>query len=152
MSLNVIELTPSGTPILIETEKLQFTQHGVTLELASGNGYPGQGFSTASASGTLFLTNRRVIYLPSQAQPLFKSLNVPLPNMDHTKLVQPWFSANKFECVVAPVPHGGLTLPANVTWVFKEGGAFEFDVLYKQLSTREQNDSAFEEELLPAYQ
>ncbi|KAJ3216505.1 hypothetical protein HDU67_009372 [Dinochytrium kinnereticum] len=98
--------------------------------------------------------NRRVIYVPPKPQAFFDTLTVPLPNLQQGKLVQPWFGANRYEAVCLPVPNGGLPLPGSVTWTFKEGGAFEFSTIFRQLSERIDDPSTYhpsEEDFLPEY-
>ena len=81
MSLNGAQLTPSKTPILVQGEKLFLTQSGVRMDYESGEGYPGQGNNYFIQSGTLFLTNIRVVYVHHGDNMFLGNLNVPLENL-----------------------------------------------------------------------
>ncbi|KAJ3330204.1 hypothetical protein HDU76_006221 [Blyttiomyces sp. JEL0837] len=150
MSLNAATFDAASNPILIPGEKVFNRQGAVQMEYVSGSGYPGEGFNAASQNGMLYLTNRRIIYVPSPLQIRFASLTIPLPNLIEGKLVQPWFAANRYEGKCIPVPNGGLTIAGQVRWIFKEGGAFEFSSIFAQLRSR-LADEHEEEERLPTY-
>ncbi|TPX63983.1 hypothetical protein SpCBS45565_g06225 [Spizellomyces sp. 'palustris'] len=151
MSLNGAQLDAENKPILVSGEKIFLNQDGVRLEYESGNGYPGQGNNFYSQKGTLFLTNRRVIYVARPHMDFFRNLNVPLTNLRNGKLIQPWFDANRYEATVEPVPNGGLNLVGQVKFTFKEGGGFEFSSMSMQLRSRLTGETLPHEEALPLY-
>ncbi|RKP24268.1 hypothetical protein SYNPS1DRAFT_17457, partial [Syncephalis pseudoplumigaleata] len=75
-----------------------------------------------AAAGHIYLTNQRIIYLPTPSLMGFQSLAMPLLHINQGKLTQPWFNANYFSCLVEPVYHGGLPAPSQVKLYFNEGG------------------------------
>ncbi|KAI8846094.1 hypothetical protein BC829DRAFT_399222 [Chytridium lagenaria] len=150
----IFDILKTWEPVLIQGERTFFTQDGVMMDYLSGNGYPGQGHHYYCVKGKLYLTNRRVIYVPPKPQAFFDTLTVPLPNLQEGKLVQPWFGANRYEGVCVPVPNGGLPVAGTVTWTFKEGGAFEFSTFHRQLTSRIEGTAPYqqsEDDFLPAY-
>ncbi|KAJ3111412.1 hypothetical protein HDU96_005738 [Phlyctochytrium bullatum] len=153
MSINAAQLTDEREPIYIAGERSFLVQDGVVMDYLTGNGYPGQGHHYFSPKGKIFLTNRRVIYVPPRPQAFFDTLTIPLPNLQEGKLIQPWWGANRYEAVCVPVPNGGLPLPGSVTWTFKEGGAFEFSTMFRQLKSRldEVVYQQSEDDFLPEY-
>ncbi|KAI8813144.1 hypothetical protein BJ742DRAFT_660842, partial [Cladochytrium replicatum] len=138
MSINGAMLNADGSPILISGEKLFYSTTGVRLELESGSGYPGSSnnLSLNFKTGSIVVTNLRIIYVPLAPMPSFKNLNIPLEHLRGGKLVQPWFDANRYEATVLPVPFGGLNEQAQVKFSFKDGGGFEFSSIYEQLRSR----------------
>ncbi|KAF9932124.1 hypothetical protein BGZ67_004891 [Mortierella alpina] len=138
MSVNWVMLTPDGKDIVpLESETVFFRESGVRFELDSSNGgYPGAGASYASKSGTVLLTNQRVVYLCAAPTQFFSSASLPIKNIQDSKLVQPWFSAATFKAVVMPVPGGGLSQPARLSITFSTGSIHEFDVQYRSLRER----------------
>ncbi|KAI1320011.1 hypothetical protein EDD11_002342 [Mortierella claussenii] len=123
MSVNWVMLTSDGKNIVpLEHETIFFQEQGVRFELDSSNGgYPGAGVSYASKSGTLLLTNQRIVYLCAAPTRFFSSASLPINKIEDSKLVQPWFSAPAFKAVVIPVPGGGLTQPAQLSITFTSG-------------------------------
>ncbi|KAJ3147799.1 hypothetical protein HDU89_005158 [Geranomyces variabilis] len=152
MSLNGAIVNQDGTPVLVAGEKLFLNQPGVLMEYESGNGYPGQGNNFYSPRGTLFLTNRRVIYLAEDQRSYCRSLMFPLQNLTGGTLTQPWFTANTYTATVQPVPNGGLSMEGTVKFSFKSGGGFEFSSMFMQLRSRQGDDPGVGEEALPLYE
>ncbi len=151
MSLNGAVLDEDNKPNLAQGEKLFFVQDDVDLEYESGTGYPGQGHNYHCTKGCLYLSNIRVIYVPVGYQ-FFKNLNIPLPNLKHGKLIQPWWDANRYEGIVEPVPNGGLRLEGSLKFIFRSGGGFEFSSIFLQLRARISDSDAIHEEPLPLYE
>ncbi|ORY14615.1 WW-domain ligand protein-domain-containing protein [Clohesyomyces aquaticus] len=90
-------------------------------------------------SGVVYLTNRRVIYLPVTPTPELQSFAVPILNVADSRVTAPWFGANKWEAVIQPVFGGGI--PAHhaeleLTMEFREGGAFDFATTFERLKDR----------------
>ncbi len=165
MSLNGAELLISGSsgetpsPVLVQGEKLFIEQVGVSMDYSSGNGYPGQGNSYFIQTGSMFLTNIRVIYIAKPVQNIpptvfsFTNLNMPLHNVQDPQLAQPWFSCNRIDAIIIPVPNGGLTMNGKAKFHFNEGGAFEFLSTLKHLQMRLEmaNSGQPLEDQLPLY-
>ncbi|GJJ71210.1 hypothetical protein EMPS_03560 [Entomortierella parvispora] len=156
MSVNWVMLTADGKDIVpLENETTFYRQDGVRFELDSSNGgYPGAGSSYNSKSGTLLLTNQRVVYLCEQPNRHFTSASLPISNIQDSKLVQPWFSPSVFKSIVMPVAGGGLSQPARLAITFTSGSIHEFDSQYRSLRERRQElDGAAPQHLeqLPVY-
>ncbi|KAF9206066.1 hypothetical protein BGZ49_003099 [Haplosporangium sp. Z 27] len=159
MSVNWVLLTSDGKDIVpLENEVIFFREQGVRLELdCSNGGYPGAGVSYASKSGTLLLTNQRIVYLCADPTSHFATASLPISNIHDSKLVQSWFSAPVFKGVVMPIPRGGLSQPARLAITFPPKSSqtiHEFDVQYRSLRERlQESDGAAPQHLeqLPVY-
>ncbi|KAF9103586.1 hypothetical protein BGX27_010506 [Mortierella sp. AM989] len=159
MSVNWVLLTPDGKDIVpLENETIFFREQGVRIELdCSNGGYPGAGALYASKSGTLLLTNQRIVYLCAEPTTFFASASIPMSNIHDAKLVQSWFSAPVFKAVAMPVPGGGLSQPARLSITFSSKSTqtiHEFDVQYRSLRERiQESDGAAPQHLeqLPMY-
>ncbi|KAF9921861.1 hypothetical protein FBU30_008081 [Linnemannia zychae] len=138
MSINWVMLTTDGKDIVpLQNEKIFFRQDGVRFELDSSNGgYPGAGNTYSAKSGTLFLTNQRIVYLSATPNSYFATASLPIDKVQDSKLVQPWFSSATFKAVVMPVPGGGMTQPARLAISFSNGDIHEFELQYRSLRER----------------
>ncbi|KAK3841395.1 MAG: hypothetical protein J3R72DRAFT_445375 [Linnemannia gamsii] len=156
MSINWVMLTADGKDIVpLQNETIFFREHGVRFELDSSNGgYPGAGSSYSAKSGTLLLTNQRIVFISATPNAYFTSASLPIDKVQDSKLVQPWFSAATFKAVVMPVPGGGMTQPARLAISFTSGSINEFESQYRSLRERLQElDGAAPDHLeqLPMY-
>ncbi|KFA63581.1 hypothetical protein S40285_04131 [Stachybotrys chlorohalonatus IBT 40285] len=95
-------------------------------------------FSRKSDRGTLFLTNKRVIYLPAKptAEPKFESFSAPiLKFQDSTTSSSMWWGwVWKSDCI--PVSGGGIPpdIPRiEVKFTFSDGGMTDFNEAYIRL-------------------
>lgn len=136
-------LSPSNpttfTPL--PNEQTLFTSPPRTaLSLQSHNKFPGrEPFHVTSSAGLLYLTNRRVIYLPATATSQLQSFAVPILNTHDTHVVAPWIGPNVWTTLVQPVQGGGIpahhpALELKIT--FKEGGAYDFHSRYETVKER----------------
>ncbi|KAF2678273.1 hypothetical protein K458DRAFT_317443 [Lentithecium fluviatile CBS 122367] len=111
-----------------------------TLSIQTPNRQPpSEAYSKQCKSGVVYLTNRRVIYLPVSPTADLQSFAVPILNVTDTRVTAPWFGANKWEAVIQPVYGGGI--PAQhaeleLVMEFKEGGAFDFASTFERLKER----------------
>ncbi|KAK3833534.1 MAG: hypothetical protein JOS17DRAFT_740821 [Linnemannia elongata] len=156
MSINWVMLTADGKDIVpLQNETVFFREHGVRFELDSSNGgYPGAGSSYSAKSGTLLLTNQRIVFISATPTSYFTTASLPIDKVQDSKLVQPWFSAATFKAVVMPVPGGGMTQPARLAISFTSGSIHEFEAQYRSLRERLQElDGAAPDHLeqLPMY-
>jgi len=80
-------------------------------------------FNYSSKSGTIMLTNQRIVYLCASPTSFFSSASLPVNNVQDSKLVHSWFSLSPpvFKAVVMPVPGGGLSQPARLSISFTTG-------------------------------
>ncbi|KAG0312847.1 hypothetical protein BGZ97_010784 [Linnemannia gamsii] len=138
MSINWVMLTADGKDIVpLQNETVFFREHGVRFELDSSNGgYPGAGSSYSAKSGTLLLTNQRIVFISATPTPYFTTASLPIDKVQDSKLVQPWFSAATFKAVVTPVPGGGMSQPARLAISFTSGSIHEFESQYRSLRER----------------
>ncbi|KAF1930032.1 uncharacterized protein M421DRAFT_383306 [Didymella exigua CBS 183.55] len=141
MSVNWVMISTDGgyTPLPGETTLYQSPQR-TTLSLQSSHRLPpAEAYSQQCKNGVVYLTNRRMIYLPVTPTPTFRSFAVPILNVADSRVTAPWFGANKWEALVHPVTGGGIP-PAHAeldcTIEFKEGGAFDFHNTFERLRER----------------
>lgn len=129
-----------------------------SLTLSSLNPFPGaQPFSLGPTTGTFYLTNQRILFLPtstttnlpqqqeasqqhSDSSSVFQSFAAPLPNLENSRLSIPWMGPNIWTVLVTPVAEGGLhttgheRLELKIT--FKDGGAADFQPRYERIRER----------------
>jgi len=141
MSVNWVMIAENGgyTPLPGETTLFQSPQR-TTLSLQSSHGLPpSQAYSQQCKSGVVYLTNRRIIYLPVTPTPTFQSFAVPILNVADSRVTAPWFGANKWEAVIHPVTGGGIPphhSELDCVMEFKDGGAFDFHNTFERLKER----------------
>ncbi|KAF1911130.1 WW-domain ligand protein-domain-containing protein [Ampelomyces quisqualis] len=100
---------------------------------------PSESYSQQCKSGVVYLTNRRIIYLPVSPTPALQSFAVPILNIADSRVTAPWFGANKWEALVQPVLGGGIPsqhAELDMVMEFKEGGAFDFASIFERLKER----------------
>lgn len=110
-----------------------------SLSLTSPRAYPGNDpFSLQCESGTLYLTNQRLLYLPAKPTTDFKSFSASLLNLHDTHVHLPWFGPNGWVALVQPVAGGNI--PQNhhieLKLIFKDGGAPEFHMNFERIKER----------------
>ncbi|KAI9475041.1 hypothetical protein LPJ78_002883 [Coemansia sp. RSA 989] len=164
MALNAVMLE-LGTrhPVPLPDENFLYHNSGVKLELKSGDGYPGDAISFTSSSGTAFISNQRIVYLPvttthensmdNSVPSVVNSFTVPHTNLKDIRFVSPIFNSNRFEAIVTPVDGGNIPSHAKLMLSFKEGGCFDFTTIARKMSERIQETGTIPpfEEALPAY-
>ncbi|CAN9131113.1 unnamed protein product [Alternaria sp. RS040] len=111
-----------------------------TLSLqTSHRNHPSESYSQQCKSGVVYLTNRRIIYLPVTPTPQLQSFAVPILNVTDSRVTAPWFGANKWEAIIQPVQGGGIPpqhAELDLVMEFKEGGAFDFASIFERLKER----------------
>lgn len=131
MSVNWVMLAENGgyTPLPGE-QTLYQSPPRTTLSLqTSHRNHPSESYSQQCKSGVVYLTNRRMIYLPVTPTPQLQSFAVPILNVTDSRVTAPWFGANKWEAIIQPVQGGGIPpqhAELDLVMEFKEGGAFDF--------------------------
>ncbi|KAJ4336756.1 hypothetical protein N0V87_005148 [Didymella glomerata] len=127
------------TPLPGETTLYQSPQR-TTLSLQSSHRLPpAEAYSQQCKNGVVYLTNRRIIYLPVTPTSTFQSFAVPILNVADSRVTAPWFGANKWEALIHPVVGGGIPpshSELDCTIEFKEGGAFDFHNTFERLKER----------------
>ncbi|EEB05168.1 WW domain binding protein-2 [Schizosaccharomyces japonicus yFS275] len=122
-------------PYLLEEEFILKTYGEIALSLLC---VPPSNKSWTSTSGKLYLTNKRLIYVPTTSTDDFKSFQTPICNLKDTKLNQPFFGANYYSGLVVPVQNGGIPSDAEMRLQFNEGGIFDFVESLQRLIQRYQ--------------
>ncbi|KAF1845468.1 uncharacterized protein K460DRAFT_281800 [Cucurbitaria berberidis CBS 394.84] len=111
-----------------------------TLSLQTSHRHsPSESYSQQCKSGVVYLTNRRMIYLPVSPTPNLQSFAVPILNVTDSRVTAPWFGANKWEAMIQPVQGGGIPTQhteLDLVMEFKEGGAFDFASIFERLKER----------------
>jgi hypothetical protein len=73
---------------------------------------------------------------------LLKNMEIPLENLTYVtnihgdregQLFQPWFDVERYEGIIVPQSHGGLTTMGAVKWFFPNKDGFEFSSIFLQL-------------------
>lgn len=111
-----------------------------SIEISSTTGIPNtQPFSIKCDAGTAYITNQRLVYLPTKTSSDFKSFSSPILNLQDTHIHAPFFGANYWVGLCKPVPGGGVPPPhpmVEVKLTFREGGAFQFHSIFEQIKER----------------
>jgi hypothetical protein len=97
-------------------------------------------FSLTHPSGRLFLTNRRLIYLPDKPTERFQSFAAPILSLHDSHVTAPFFGPNAWLALLQPVADGGIPMPSGgvveLKFTFKDGGAFDFHSSYDRVRER----------------
>lgn len=141
MSVNWVMLAESGgyTPLPGEQTLYQSPPRTALSLQTSHRHTPAESYSQQCKSGVVYLTNRRLIYLPITPTPTLQSFAVPILNVTDSRVTAPWFGANKWEAIVQPVAGGGIPpqhAELDLVMEFKEGGAFDFASTFERLKER----------------
>ncbi|KAJ2746454.1 hypothetical protein GGH94_001248 [Coemansia aciculifera] len=163
MALNVVMLE-RGTryPVPLPNENFLYHCSGVKFELKLGDGYPGNSNAHKSPSGTAFVSNQRIVFLPkttthenSTNTDAVNSFTIPHANLRDSKFVQPLFGANRFEAQTVPLTGGQGNIPPHAALIlsFNEGGGFDFAGIARKIAERMSETGTIppHEEELPGY-
>lgn len=112
----------------------------IALAIISPTHYPGRQqkpFSLSSSSGVVYLTNRRIIYIPDKQTEQLQSFAAPLLNIHDSHVTAPFFGPNVWIAALQPVRGGGIDAPGvELKFTFKEGGAFDFQSKFERVKER----------------
>jgi hypothetical protein len=101
-----------------------------TLTLQTPNTYPGkEPFALNSNGGIAYLTNQRVVYLPTASSPRLQSFAAPILNLQDTHVSAPFFGPNVWTGILIPVAGGGIPPQhpyVEIKMTFRDGGAYDF--------------------------
>ncbi|GAM83899.1 hypothetical protein ANO11243_018890 [Dothideomycetidae sp. 11243] len=126
------------TPLPSETT-LYTSPARTSFSIASLGKFPAQQpFSLSASSGTLYLTTKRIIYLPATPSPLLQSFASPLLNLQDSHVTAPWIGPNVWTALARPVQGGNLQHhPAvEIKFTFRDGGAYDFQSRYERVRER----------------
>lgn len=134
--------TPPYTPLSNE-QTLLTSSPRVGFNLSTPSHFPGkqqQPYSLSSGSGLLYLTNRRIIFIPDKSTKDFQSFAAPILSLHDSHVAAPWFGPNVWTALLQPTQGGGIPTPAGgvveIKLTFKEGGAFDFHTAYERVRER----------------
>jgi len=131
--------TEGFTPLPGE-QRLYTSPARTALTIQSVNKFPGrQPFTVQSSAGTAYLTNRRIVYLPTISTPSLQSFTAPILNLHDTHVAAPFFGPNVWTSIVQSVPGGNIPPehPAvELKMTFKDGGAFDFHSTFERIKER----------------
>ncbi|EON66806.1 hypothetical protein W97_06208 [Coniosporium apollinis CBS 100218] len=135
-----VMLSEDGFTPLPGESTLYKSPNRTTLSLQSLNKFPGkEPFSIYSGAGNVYLTNRRMVYLPATQTPQLQSFAAPILNLHDTHVTAPFFGPNVWTALLQPVQGGGIP-PAHAAielkMTFKDGGAFDFHNIYERIKER----------------
>ncbi|SZF00747.1 unnamed protein product [Blumeria hordei] len=142
MSLNWVMTTPQDPGFIrLPNEHILYKSPSRTsIDISSTTEIPSaQPFSIKCDSGTVYITNQRLVYLPTKPSSDLKSFSSPILNLQDTYVHAPFFGANYWVGLCKPVPGGGVPPPhpvVDVKLTFREGGAFQFHSIFEQIKER----------------
>jgi len=91
-------------------------------------------------SGVVYLTNRRVIYIPEKPTDKLRSFAAPILNIHDSHVTAPFFGPNVWQALLQPVHGGGVPTPTGgvveLKLTFKDGGAFDFHTHFERVKER----------------
>jgi len=134
--------SPGGDGFVkLPNERILFTSPSRTsLQISTPNTFPGaQPFTCKSDSGVVYVTNQRIVYLPSNPTSELQSFSSPILNLQDTYVRAPFFGANYWTGLCKPVADGGIPVThtaIELRLTFKDGGAFDFHTIFEQIKER----------------
>jgi len=91
-------------------------------------------------SGVLYLTNRRILYIPDKSTDKLQSFAAPILNLHDSHVTAPFFGPNVWLALLQPTQGGGIPIPGGgvveIKLTFKDGGAFDFHTKFEQVKER----------------
>ncbi|KAL4976654.1 hypothetical protein BDW66DRAFT_159475 [Aspergillus desertorum] len=141
MSINWVMLDERRGFVHLPNERLLYTSHPRTsFALQPLPSYSGKDkLFLQSSAGRIYLTNQRVVYIPTQSSDELESFSAPLLNVHDSHVSSPFFGPNAWNAVVQPVPGGGIPpslVAVQLKVTFKEGGAFDFHNQFERVKER----------------
>lgn len=126
--------------VKLPNERILYTSPSRTsLEISSPKTSGSEPFSVKSDAGLVYITNQRIVYLPSSPTAELQSFSSPILKLQDTHVRAPFFGANYWTASCIPVANGGIS-PAHslveLRLTFREGGAFDFHTIFEQIKER----------------
>jgi len=135
--------TPPHTFIALPNEQSLYQSPARTgLSLTTTSPHRGtRRLSINSSTGTAYITNQRVVYIPTTKTPDFESFACPIANLHDTHVAPPLFGPNAWKAIVQSVANGGLGGGGGgggveLKLVFKDGGASDFSTIFERLKEK----------------
>ncbi|KAI0011495.1 hypothetical protein F4779DRAFT_572981 [Xylariaceae sp. FL0662B] len=142
MSINWVMLSRAGGIEPLPHESILHRTRGrIGLSITAPNQPPPgvEPLSIKSESGTAYITNQRLIYLPSKPTEQFKSFSSKILSCQDSRMFSSWIGPWYWETMVRPVPDGNIPpeFPrVNLRLTFKDGGSSEFEAKFVELKAR----------------
>ncbi|KAI0966124.1 WW-domain ligand protein-domain-containing protein [Xylaria arbuscula] len=136
-----VMLSRSGEIEPLPHESMLFKTRGrVALNITAPNNPPGVApLSIKSESGTAYITNQRLIYLPAAPTEQFKSFSTKILGCQDGRMRSSWVGPWYWEASVRPVPDGNIPpdFPrVTLKLTFKDGGFSEFESKFVEIKAR----------------
>ncbi|KAI1116471.1 hypothetical protein F5Y14DRAFT_439895 [Nemania sp. NC0429] len=136
-----VMLSRSGEIEPLPHESILFKTRGrVALSITAPNQAPGVApFSIKSDSGTAYITNQRLIYLPATPTEQLKSFSTKILGCHDGRMRSSWVGPWYWEAVVQPVPDGNIPTDFSMVTLkltFKDGGFSEFESKFVEIKAR----------------
>jgi len=127
-----------GGIVLYQGEAIVHHSDDVTLEFdktdnARSVHYPDL---TKKATGKLFVTTHRLIFLNMDPRHALSSFSMPFTYMRAVKLNQPIFGANNIEGICTALERGGFVGELHFKFIFSKGGAINTASVLVQVAAR----------------
>jgi len=147
MAVNWVMLDAKMGFVRLPGEQIVYQSPARTsFSITTPHAYPANSpVNIQSNTGVAYLTNQRVVYLPTTPTKDLQSFTAPLPNLRDTHVVMPWFGSNSWIAALKPQPSGNITpghAKYDLKFVFNEGGAADFHASFERIKERLQQ--AFE--------
>lgn len=141
MSINWVMLDSALGFVRLPSEKPVFKSSPRTsLAITTPKNYPGTNpLNINSSGGVAYLTNQRIVYLPTRPTVDFQSFSAPLLNLHDSHITVPWFGPNAWQAAIQPVAGGNLPSSHAVIELkltFNEGGALDFHSNFERIKER----------------
>lgn len=142
MSINWVMLGSDGQSFVkLPHERILYTSPPrICLQITATNDGPGApSFSAKSDGGVVYITNQRLVYLPTSSTQKLKSFSSPILNLLDTYVRTPLFGANAWLAQCKTVPGGGIPTShpfVELKLTFQDGGAFDFHSIFEQIKER----------------
>ncbi|EME45507.1 hypothetical protein DOTSEDRAFT_150592 [Dothistroma septosporum NZE10] len=146
MSINWVMLSPATNPPFtpLPGEQVVCVAPGkrIGFDLSTPKHYPGrqaQPYGLSHSNGSLYITNRRVIYLPDKPTERFKSFAVPILDLQDAHVSLPWFSANTWNAAFKATSGGGIPPSAGILelkFTLRDAGVSDFHSSYERIKER----------------
>ncbi|KAI1155124.1 hypothetical protein F4825DRAFT_408880 [Nemania diffusa] len=136
-----VMLSRTGEIEPLPHESILFKTRGrVALSITAPNQPPGVApLSIKSESGTAYITNQRLIYLPATPAEQFKSFSTKILGCQDGRMRSSWVGPWYWEASVRPVPDGNIPpdFPrVTLKLTFKDGGFSEFESKFVEIKAR----------------
>ncbi|KAF8467634.1 hypothetical protein BDZ91DRAFT_793320 [Kalaharituber pfeilii] len=134
MSLNWVMLDERGTQKFVNLpgEKTLYTSPPRVSFQLKALSYTGKNYSLKCGDGLAYVTNSRIIYIPSSptaCTPSMESFCAPLKNVYDSYVTAPFFGPNVWVSTIRAVRNGNIPdgIPElELKLTFKDGGTFDF--------------------------